>query len=379
MPNGQTPPPSPPPGVPVPPAVGPTVQRATPPPASSPPAPYWAYPPRRPSAFKRILLGFGALVLFVSILMNFYLIAVLAASLDGKFSTTTIREGQEDQTVAVYAVEGIIDRAAAQHFARFYAEIKGDDVKAVVLRVDSPGGGVTSSDQIHHLVGKLRKDGKKVVVSMGGVAASGGYYISAGADEIIAEPTTITGSIGAIMGWLVIRGTLEKIGMETVMIKSSNARGWKDEISSFKLPDPRQREHLQEILDKIQEKFEDVVRTGRGSRLKPREKTYALEVGEGDEARQETVTETEPLNGKIYLAEESKELGLIDGIGYLTDATDRAAALAGLTDAKVVRYEIRRGLLAELVGAKSSPGLELNVKSLDEFQTPRIMLMWKAE
>lgn len=319
------------------------------------------------------------MVLFVSILMNFYLIAVLAASLDGKFSTTTIREGQEDQTIAVYAVEGIIDAEAAEHFARFYAEIKGDDVKAVVLRVDSPGGGVTSSDQIHHLIGKLRKDGKKVVVSMGGVAASGGYYISAGADEIIAEPTTITGSIGAIMGWLVIRGTLEKIGMETVMIKSSNARGWKDEISSFKLPDPRQRKHLQEILDKIQVKFEDVVRTGRGSRLKTREATYALEVGEGDEAREVTVTETEPLNGKIYLAEESKELGLIDGIGYLTEATDRAAALAGLTDAKVVRYEIRRGLLAELVGAKSSRGLELNIKSLDEFQTPRIMLIWKAE
>jgi protease-4 len=313
-------------------------------------------------------------------MLNFYLVLLLAAGLEDGFAHATIREGKRDQIIAIYKITGVIDGAAAEQFASFCAEVrKNRNVRAIVLRVNSPGGGVSAADQVHNLVKQLQETGKKVVVSMGAVAASGGYYVSASADEILAEPTTITGSIGVLMTWPVLRGTLEKIGVESVVIKSSNARGWKDEISYLQKPDTRQREHLQEMLDTIQEKFEEVVRQGRGERLKTREVNYSMRIGEGEDAREIDAIETEPLNGKVYLPDKASELGLIDRIGYLADAIDRAGAVADLDDPKVVRYEVRRGLLVELLEGKGPSVLDLNVESLDEFQTPRILLMWKVE
>ncbi len=345
-----------------------------------PPPPYWAHPPRKASLCRRIFVRIGAVILIISVLMNLYLIGFVAAQMESGFDIKVIRKGEVKQTVAIYNVDGVIDSKAADRFARFAGKISGEkDVKAVVIRVNSPGGGVSASDQIHHQIAQLKDKGKIVVISMGAVAASGGYYISAGADEIVAEPTTITGSIGAIMGWLVVRGTLEKIGMETVMIKSSHAQGWKDEISSLQLPDERQRKHLQSILDNIQDTFEGVVRKGRGSKLNTRESSYSMRVGLNDDTREIDITETEPLNGKIYLADEAIELGLIDSKGYLGDAVDKAAELAGLGKPHVVRYRIRTGLLSQLVGSKRSTAMELGVDVIDRLQTPRIMLMWKAD
>ncbi len=344
-----------------------------------PPPPYWAHPPHKASLCRRIFVRIGAVILIISVLMNLYLIGFVAAQMESGFDTNVIRQGEVKQTVAIYNVNGVIDSKAADRFARFAGKISGDkDVKAVVIRVNSPGGGVSASDQIHHQIAQLKDKGKTVVISMGAVAASGGYYISAGADEIVAEPTTITGSIGAIMGWLVVRGTLEKIGIETVMIKSSHAQGWKDEISSLQLPDERQRKHLQSILDNIQDTFEGVVRKGRGAKLNTRESSYSMRVGLNDETREIDITETEPLNGKIYLADEAMELGLIDSKGYLGDAVDKAAELAGLGKPHVVRYRVRTGLLSQLVGNRRSTAMELGVDVIDRLQTPRIMLMWKA-
>ena len=323
-------------------------------------------------------MGFVTLIFVFSVLMNLYLLVLLAAQLDAGFATETILKGAADQTIAVYAVTGIIDEEAAQRFSRFYDEVRTDDeVKAIVLRVSSPGGGVTASDQIHHLVKQLDKQGKPVVVSMGGVAASGGYYISAPAREIIAEPTTVTGSIGVIIAWPVLRGTLDKLGIEMVVMKSTHAQGWKDEANWVQPPAPRHREHLQEILDEIQAKFEEVVIKGRGGRLKTRKGTYTVTAGKQDVPRE--VEETEPFNGKVYLAAQAKQLGLIDAIGYVSQATDRAAVLAGLQNPRVVRYAPRQGLLAELIRGQNEPLLSLSAKNLDEFQTPRILLMWKAE
>ena len=315
-----------------------------------------------------------------SILLNLYLIAALAVTLEGGFKTTTVQKGQKDQTVAIYTVSGIINTSAVERFTRFCNFIKNDrNVKAVVLRVESPGGGVTASDQIHNLVTELKAKGKTVVVSMGAVAASGGYYISAGADEIIAEPTTVTGSIGVIVAWPIIKGTLEKIGIEPVVMKSTHSRGWKDEGSYLHKPDSRQRKHLQAILDKLQEKFENIVREGRADRLKTFQSSYSMLVGEGETARRIQHTETEPFNGKIYLADEARMLGLIDRIGYISMAVDKAAEFAGLTDARVLRYEPRRGLLSGLFQNRTTSLLDLGIGSLDELLTPRILLMWKVQ
>ena len=361
-----------------PPAAGPP---APTPPArapSPPPPPGWYPPPPRKSRGRKIVTSILVAMLILSVVINMYLLAAVIAQLDRGMSKTTIAEGEPDQIVAFYTVAGMIDDDSVRQFRRFCTAVHKDaNVKAVLLRVKSPGGSVSSSDEIHDMVGRLQQAGKKVVVSMGGLAASGGYYISAGADSIVAEPTTVTGSIGVMGSWPVLKGTLEKLGMEMVVMKSSHARGWKDEASWLDKPNARHRKHLQEVLDKIQDKFERVVKQGRADRLKPREASYHMKLGEGPEAETVEVTETEPFNGKIYLAEEAEELGLVDQIGYRDTAIDAAAVLAGLSNPHVVEYELRPGLLSGLMRSQSSSVLSLG--SIDELQTPRLMLMWKAE
>lgn len=357
------------------------------PPAGPPRAPqagpaFYAAPPRRRRSFAgMIFMGLAGLVFMMSIVMNIYLLAALAMQMDVPFTHGTVRPGKEDQTIAVYEVSGVLGEKAASRLQRFCREVgKDGNVKAVVLRVDSPGGGVSASDQMYEAVRRLRADkGKKVVVSMGSVAASGGYYVSVAADEIIAEPTTVTGSIGVLMNWLVMKGTMDKIGLESVLMKSTNARGWKDEVSPYAKPDERQRKHLQAVLDKLQGRFEKVVRQGRAGKLREKEVTYSIRVGEGDSARTVEHTEIEPLNGKIYLPDEALAVGLIDEIGYLSAAIDRAKELAGLDKPRVIRYRRRKGFMEEILGAEVPAGVKLDAQLLDRFQTPRLLMLWKVE
>ncbi|MFP4105252.1 MAG: S49 family peptidase [Phycisphaerae bacterium] len=342
------------------------------------PPPWWMHPPKKRSWILRIFVMMGVGVFLLSVLLNIYLLAAVSMASDAtKMVSSVADKGNDDEVVAVYRMVGLIDANAAGNFKKFAGTAAEDpNIKAVVLRVDSPGGTVTASDQIHKMVEDLRGQGKVVVVSMGGVAASGGYYVSAPADEIVAEPTTLTGSIGVIMNWWVVEGTLEKIGVEAVSMKSSRAQGWKDEISPFRTPDQRQKKHLQGVLDKMQAQFEKVVRDGRGRRLKTQQNTFDMENGEGQTV---TVTETAPLNGKIYLAEEAKQHGLIDKIGYEETAWARAEALAGLVDAKVVVYSHRRPLLDSLLYGKTNTGLGIDQETIDSLQTPKVMMLWRAE
>ncbi len=352
------------------------------------PAPVYVQqsPPRRSLGVRilgKLATAFFLGLFVLSIVMNIYLIAVVAAQSVGPFEQETLTKGKENQVIAVHAVEGIIDGKQAKRFEKFYRHIAKDrNVRAVVLRVNSPGGGVSASDQICSMVRKLKKEhGKTVVVSMGGVAASGGYYISAPADEIIAESTTVTGSIGVLASWIVVKGTLEKIGAEAIIMRSSHARGWKADINPFNKPDDRQRARLQSLLDGMQEQFEKVVRQGRGAqRLKPRKVEYEMTIGEGDHARRITHSEIEPFNGKVYLADGALERGLIDAKGDLEDAIKRAKVLAKLTKPRVVRYSPRKGLLSELLTNKiASGGVEVGRGLLDELQTPQIQMIWKVE
>lgn len=363
--------------------------RATPPrtpeppvqsgPPQPPPQPVAPQPQRRKkgSRFVRTLVG-G--ILLLSILLNVYLVVMIAAQLSGPFQKDVIREGQKDQTVAVYELTGMIDGDAAGRFLNFYREVATDpNVRAVVLRVESPGGGLTASDQIYQVVRRIRDDGKKVVVSMGAVAASGGYYVSAPADEIVAEPTTITGSIGVLMQWFVLKGTLEKLGVEPVVMKSDDARAWKDELSLLESPEKHHREHLQGILNNMQDRFEDVVREGRAGKLNTSTNRRTIRAEDGDDDQETTITETEPLNGKIYLADEALEFGLIDRVGYLDTAIDRAQELAGLPKAHVVRYQSRPPLLAQLLGRSAAPNTLIDADSVEQLRSPRLMLLWKVE
>lgn len=367
----------------------------TPPPADSSPAAAAPAPslpqgetvlmaPRKRSLFGRVLSALGLLVVFGSISLNVTLIGIIASQAMARhrrgMATKVVRAGQRDQTVAVYHLQSVIHPGAVEAFQKFFDEvIKDDNVKAVVVRVVSPGGSVTSSNQIRRMVRQLKEAGKTVVVSMGGMAASGGYYISAPAHEIIAEPTTITGSIGVLMTYFVLEGTLEEIGIEPVVIKSTHADLWKDAGSPLRQITPREREHLLAILDTYQEQFERVVRDGRGKRLKTKTTTHSMTVGEGDNARVVKVTETAPFNGKAYLAADAQALGLIDGIGYRADAIARAAELANLDDRHVLQFLARRSPLQQLLDAKSSSALHLGPELLDRLQTPRFEMIWKAD
>jgi len=354
-----------------------------PPPLPPPPAvpPWWIYPPRRRGFLRRILFGLWVLVFVCSVLLNVYLMIAVSKRMEMGLAKTTIQSGAADQVVAVYNIQDVIDEDAARKFEEFHREIVGDgNIKAVVLRIDSPGGGVAAADQIHSLVEDLRnRGGKKVVVSMGAIATSGAYYVSAPADCIVAEETTVTGSIGVLMAWMVVKGTLEKIGVESVVIKSDRAEGWKDEVSLFHRPDQRQRAHLQAMLNDMQKRFEQVVKEGRGKRLKTRLEQYTVKVPDAEDQREEQRTDLEPFNGKVYLSRQAKELGLIDEIGYRDKAIDMAKELAGAPGAKVVLYRPYKSLFQRMLEAKAPPSLQLDADMLERLQSPRILLMWKAD
>ena len=189
-------------------------------------------------------------------------------------------------------------------------------IKAVILKIDSPGGSVTASDILYsEIAGFKNRTGVKVVVAMMDVAASGGYYISLPADHILAHPTTVTGSIGVIFARPKVTGLMEKIGLG-VEVNKSGAE--KDMGSPFRQASAAEEKIFQDLTDRLGARFIDLV--ARHRKLKP-----------------EVVAQIS--TARVYLANEALELGLVDEIGYLENAIRQAKNLAGLAeDAKVVVY-----------------------------------------
>src|SRR4051794_27295014 len=190
---------------------------------------------------------------------------------------------------------------------------KDDDIKAVVLRVDSPGGAVAPSQEIHDAIKRIKAK-KKVVVSMGGLAASGGYYISAPADRIFAEPGTLTGSIGVIFMHFNVRGLLEAVKIEETTLKSGK---YKDTLSPFRPVQDTDREEIQGISADVYGQFVQAVAEGRKLR----------------EAKGREIAE-----GRIYAGRRAKELKLVDDLGGFDDALQAAWALAGQAGEPRVQY-----------------------------------------
>lgn len=189
-------------------------------------------------------------------------------------------------------------------------------VKAIVLRIDSPGGGVTASDILHREVKELRaKKGKPVVAALMDTAASGGYYIAAASDRIIAHPTTVTGSIGVIMQTFNLAGLLEKVGVEIGAIKSAAK---KDIGSPFRAMTDEEQAVLQSVIDDMYLRFVDVVKEGRPELSREQVKKLA--------------------DGRIFTARQALAAGLIDGIGYMDKAFEEAARLGGASAPRIVRY-----------------------------------------
>src|SRR5688572_6486829 len=193
-------------------------------------------------------------------------------------------------------------------------------VKAVVIRIDSPGGGVTTSDILYHELKAFRERKKvPVVAAFMGVAASGGYYVAAGCDRIVAHPTTVTGSIGVIAMHVSLAGLLEKIGVKVTALKAGDR---KDMASPFRELGEEDRKLLQGLLDQAHARFVSVVVEGRKGRLSAEQvKTLA--------------------DGRIYTANQALDAKLVDRVGYLEDAVEEARALAGVKDLRWVMYSRR--------------------------------------
>jgi len=211
------------------------------------------------------------------------------------------------------------------------------DVKAVVVRIDSPGGDVTTSDIMYNeLIAFKHRKKVPVVAAFMGVAASGGYYLASGCDTIVAHPTTITGSIGVISMHVSLVGLLDKIGVKVEALKSGAN---KDMGSPFRAMSDEDKKLLQALIDQMYARFLTVVAEGRKGRL--------------------TEAQIRPLaDGRVYTAQQALDAKLIDRIGYLIDAFGEAKTRAHLTKAKLVMYSRRPSRLDnEYSGSPQAQGL----------------------
>jgi protease IV len=207
--------------------------------------------------------------------------------------------------VALVKIDGLLMSSdAVVNEVNDYAD--DGSVKAIVLRIDSPGGGVVPSQEIFNAVRNAKREGKKVVASMGSVAASGGYYIAAAADKIVANPGTLTGSIGVKMEFASVEKLLEKIGVKGMVVK---AGAYKDIGSPFREMTDAERKLLQDVIDDVHGQFIDAVAEGRGL---PRADVAAL------------------ADGRIFTGRQALSFKLVDQLGDLDDSVQLAGQLAGI-------------------------------------------------
>src|SRR6476469_9521344 len=248
-----------------------------------------ARPPRRRSRFRVVVwVVLAGLVLL-------FLINTIFPDLDLS----------SEERIAVVRGEGVIlDAQPTIGELKRYGE--NPSVKAIVIRIDSPGGGVVPSQEIHDAVKRVRnKNNKAVIASMGSVAASGGYYIAAATDRIVANPGTLTGSIGVIMETANVEGLLQKIGVEGVIIKSGK---YKDVGSPLRKMSADERGLLQAVMDDVHKQFIEAVAEGRSLELRA---AQAL------------------ADGRIFTGRQAKEVKLVDELGDLEDAIQLAAEVVG--------------------------------------------------
>lgn len=290
---------------------------------------------------------------------------------DEMFATEVIESGDAFNQIAVLDVNGVIQDTgdATSLFAstgynhRSFMEklnhVKDDDtVKAIILRVNTPGGGVVESAEIHDKIVEIQTEAKKpVYISMGSMAASGGYYIAAPAHKIYASPETLTGSLGVIMQGYNFAGLAEKYGVEFITIKSGE---YKDIMSSTREMTDEERVILQSMIDNSYKGFVEVIANGR-------------EMSEAEV--------TKIADGRIYDGRQAMELGLIDGFGYFEDVIEEVKKEQKITNAQVVTYSESFGFGSFFsMGAQRLFGGEQEISTLIQLlsntHSPRLMYLY---
>lgn len=277
---------------------------------------------RHPILTVLVILGVVALVLGATM---FIVLKMFAPSSGLSFN----------EKIGVIPIDGTISsaRAVTSQLVKFK---KDKGIKAIILRINSPGGAVAPTQEIYREVQKTVPV-KKVIASMGTVAASGGYYVAAAADRIVAAPGTITGSIGVIMQFVQIEGLLDKIGVELEILKSGE---FKDIGSPDRKMTKRDKEILNALIQDIQEQFVGGVAKGRNL---PVEKVRQI------------------ADGRVFSGARAKELGLVDSLGNFQDAVEFAKEMAGIEGDVTLVYSKKSKLeLLELL-------LETGARSINKF------------
>lgn len=273
----------------------------------------------------------------------------------------------EPNRVAIVDVGGVISSGQESPFAwglTTVADVKekldraaGDrHVRAVVLRINSPGGEVSASDALYRQVqGFRRETGKPVVACLMSMATSGAYYTALGADRVVATPTNVTGSVGVITRWLNVEGLFDKLGLSARVIKS----GEKKDIGSPTRPmTPEEREILDEVTEQMFDRFLDTVRENR-----PRMTEEDLEIIS---------------DGRIVTAQQALELKMVDRVGYLEDALAEARRLAGIKEATIILYQARPGYNANIYAQRADRAdlLAQAAAQLLRWRDPAFLYLW---
>jgi len=311
-----------------------------------------------------VLLGFSMLFNVGSFLNALAGLEGTSAKGSGpKLDEVQIEDNDSHNKIAIVPVEGIIASGSVDEHGHTMVDVIKEQldlaaedkrVKAVILKVDSPGGEVLASDEIHRALVQFQKNsGKPVVASMGGLAASGGYYVSAPCRFIMAHELTITGSIGVIMSTWNYRELMNKVGVSPYTFKSGK---YKDMLSGERdkseIPEG-ERAMMQAFIDETYGKFKSIVREGRTAAAR-KNKEDGTTLAENWE---------EFCDGRILTGHEAVKLGFVDDLGNFDDAVKKTLEIAGLKDANLVEYRMRHDLaeLFRLFGKSEARSVKLDL------------------
>jgi protease-4 len=345
-------------------------------PSGPPPTPPRSVPVWR-LAVVLLSLGLGACVVALFLIGLHHFGGVAGHKVSGRVGVADLRESvlednRAKDKVAVIEITGVISGERGRSgtsmvdLVRDQLDRAAEDeaVKAVVLRVDSPGGEVLASDEIYDALRAFQTSNNvPVVASMGSLAASGGYYVSAPCRWIVAHPLTLTGSIGVIFHGYNYRGLMDKVGVRPDIVKSGKL---KDMFSGEQRSEdvlPEEKVILNDLVKESFSRFKQVVREGRGWSA---EQNKAEKVAGGQELAKNW---EDFADGRILSGNQALELGLVDELGSFDTAVDRAISLAGIESANVVTYESppRLGDLLRLLGKTDASRVKVELDGLNLF------------
>jgi protease-4 len=286
-----------------------------------------------------------------------------------KLVETTVH-GKSGSKILLLSLDGVLtEKPEAQIFgtgesivARVREELekarKDDEIRALLLRINSPGGTVSASDNLYDEILRFKRERKlPVVAQLMGLATSGGYYVAMAADHVIAQPTSVTGSIGVIFGGVNLAGLMEKIGVEDQTLVSG---AFKDAGSALRRMSPEERAQLQSVLGDMFDRFLQVVGDGR------------------PELEAEAIARL--ADGRIYSAPQALSEGLVDEVGSIDTAVSTAERAAGLERSRVVTYHRPREHRANLYSASlTTPRFDLDIRrALPQLPSAAFLYLWPA-